>query len=172
MNEMRKQLVDKAFAKLDKTGDGVVTIDDLKGVYNVKQSKEYLNGQKTEDQLLTEFLRKFEEGSPDGMVSCWMFVEWKEFWHLRLRQLTRDEFYDYYSGISASIDNDMYFDLMMRHAWKLWVTLSMQSTKQDSTEPKCPFQQQQLPSLLNTYLTSNVKLTKKEMIHFLETGSF
>lgn len=79
MNEMRKQLVDKAFAKLDKTGDGVVTIDDLKGVYNVKQSKEYLNGQKTEDQLLTEFLRKFEEGSPDGMVSCWMFVEWKEF---------------------------------------------------------------------------------------------
>ena len=73
MSKMRLQLVDMAFAKLDKSGDGVVTIDDLKGVYNVKQHPEYLNGNKTESQLLQDFLKKFEEGTPDGKV-CIRFL--------------------------------------------------------------------------------------------------
>ena len=36
MSKNRKSLIAQAFRKLDKSGDGVVTVDDLRGVYNPK----------------------------------------------------------------------------------------------------------------------------------------
>ncbi|CAL8071171.1 unnamed protein product [Orchesella dallaii] len=101
LNNNRKKLIEEAFKKLDTTGDGVVTVDDLKHVYSVKNNPRYLSGEETEQQILQRFLKNFEEnGVVDGKV-------------------TFDEFMDYYSGVSSSIDNDAYFDLMMRNSWKL-----------------------------------------------------
>lgn len=33
--------------------------------------------------------------------------------------VTKEEFEEYYNNISASVDNDQYFELMMNNAWKI-----------------------------------------------------
>lgn len=101
MSNGRLALIKQAFDRLDKSGDGVVTIDDLRGVYNARKHPKFLNGEFTEEQVFKEFLKMFDAPShEDGKI-------------------TEEEFTNYYAGVSASIDTDAYFDLMMRNAWKL-----------------------------------------------------
>ena len=101
LSKARQGLIRKAFNKLDKTQDGEVTKDDLRGTYDVRHHKKYKSGEMTEDQVFDEFLATFEDpNEKDGIV-------------------TYEEFFNYYVGVSASIDKDVYFDVMMRNAWKI-----------------------------------------------------
>jgi calcyphosin len=71
MSNHRTTLITRAYNKLDKNSDGKITIEDLKGVYNVSKHPKFLNGEMTQEQILRKFLDTFDtRGSEDGVVSC------------------------------------------------------------------------------------------------------
>lgn len=104
LNKHRAKIVDLAFDVLDKDGSGLVDIDDIKNVYDTSRHPDVIHKLKTRDEVLKEILMAFEGGKKnsekDGIVD-------------------RKEFQDYYANVSASIDNDEYFELMIRNAWHI-----------------------------------------------------
>jgi hypothetical protein len=94
MNNFRKKLVLQAFNKIDRDGSGVVDMNDIRGLYNATRHPDVIQGKKTEEDILLEFLETFEthhnisnSTAPDHVV-------------------TIEEFEEYYNNISSSIDND------------------------------------------------------------------
>lgn len=108
LSNLRIGLIRKAFQKLDTDQSGVLTYQDLEKTYDVRKHPKYMHGEWSKEDVLKSFLKTFEKGgNEDGEV-------------------TWDEFLNYYSGVSASVDNvtekgtgksDAYFSLMMKQAW-------------------------------------------------------
>lgn len=42
-----------------------------------------------------------------------------------LLQVSEEDFVNYYAGVSASIDTDAYFVLMMMNSWRLWILFNI-----------------------------------------------
>lgn len=68
MSKAREAVIAAAFAKLDQTGDGVVTVDDLRGVYSGHAHPKVCSGEWTEDEALHQFLDNFDTFEKDGQV--------------------------------------------------------------------------------------------------------
>lgn len=107
MNNFRKNLVQQAFNKLDSDKSGAVEIDEIKRLYNCKKHPDVISGKKTEDEVYAEFMETFQLHAA---------IKGKG---VKDTTITRDEWQEYYENISASIDRDDYFELMMNSAWKL-----------------------------------------------------
>jgi len=99
MNEFRIGWVQKAFNVLDKDGSGVVTMDDIASSYDVSQNPAVKSGKQAPNEAYTVFMNNYD-ANQDGKV-------------------TLDEFIENYNWVSASIDNDDYFELMIRNAWHI-----------------------------------------------------
>ena len=122
MNSFRKNLVKQAWTKLDKDGNGVLDINDIRGVYSAKQHPDVRSGKKTEDEILGEFLETFETHHNIANPNA------------RDQTVTTEEFEEYYNNVSSSIDDDRYFELMMNNAWKLQEDSSPTRRPQDNRD--------------------------------------
>lgn len=100
LNERRKALVNMAFQKLDKDRSGVVDINDLINTYSVEQHPQFKSGEKSKKEIIEDFMKQWDTVTKDG-------------------QITQKEFQIYYQDLSASIDDDDYFELTIRNAWHL-----------------------------------------------------
>jgi Ca2+-binding EF-hand superfamily protein len=107
MNPIRKDFVKKAFNKLDKDGSSIIDIRDITSVYNAKNHPDVKTGKKTEQEVLSEFLDTFE------LHHALKNPQDKD------RQISLQEFTEYYTNISSTIENDEYFELMITNAWNL-----------------------------------------------------
>jgi len=96
----RTAMVNKAFNMLDRDGSGVIQLKEIAGIYDVSMNPDFLEGRKTRDEILTEFMSSFEgaRGNHDGAI-------------------TKQEFVDYYTDLSMSVPSDEYFVRMMESSW-------------------------------------------------------
>mmetsp|Transcript_88430 Transcript_88430/g.169525 ORF Transcript_88430/g.169525 Transcript_88430/m.169525 type:complete len:483 (-) Transcript_88430:43-1491(-) len=99
MNVFREDLVKKAFAILDTDGSGQITKDEIMAKYDVSKNPNVMSGRESPGEAYTVFMNTYDTDS-DGII-------------------TMDEFIEGYQWISASIDHDDYFELMMRNAWHM-----------------------------------------------------
>lgn len=101
--QCRCDVIEEVFEVLDINKDNQLKAEDLKERFadNVRCHPKYLSGEWDENEILRSFLDTFDDqNDPDGVV-------------------TREEFLDYYAGVSATVEEDAYFDLMMRSSYGL-----------------------------------------------------
>jgi Ca2+-binding EF-hand superfamily protein len=99
MTPARREIVEAAFNRFDRDGSGAVQVNDMLGLYDASWHPEVKEGKRTAESVFAEFLANFET-VVDGKV-------------------TREEFAEYYTNLSAFIDTDEYFVQVVRGAWKL-----------------------------------------------------
>lgn len=107
MNKFRRGLVLKAFNKLDRDGSGTINVQDLSGWYNPSNHPDVRSGKKTEEDILQDFLETFE--THHNVLSG----------KARDSEVTLEEFEEYYANVGASVDDDLYFEVMITNAWRL-----------------------------------------------------
>lgn len=78
----------------------MITYDDVRDVYDTSSHPDVIEGKKTSQQVLNEFLQNFEKNSSVSSPSS-------------DTEITPEEFERYYADISASIDDDDYFELLI-----------------------------------------------------------
>ena len=85
---------------MDRDNSEIITASDIAHIYDVTCHKDFIEGTKTKDEIIGEFLDGFDgaKGNNDGAVS-------------------RQEWFDYYTDLGISLPSDDYFVQMMESTW-------------------------------------------------------
>ena len=106
MSQRRVLIVKEAFKKLDIDKGGIVELAEIKLQFNAKNDKDVKSGEKTEEEVYTDFVDTFQMNH-DNRVGP------------RNKRVTLDEFLDYYNYVSMGIEDDSYFINLIQNSWKL-----------------------------------------------------
>jgi len=95
----RRELIDKIFHELDVNSEGTLSCEEIIEKFDPTQHPDVKRQLKKSNDVFREFLKAFEAG---GEVE---------------NRITRNEFYNYYFNLSASIDDDSYFRDVILNTW-------------------------------------------------------
>jgi len=100
LSPQRKELAEQAFDAMDVDKSGELDYNDLKTKYDTSKHPKVISGEITPEQAINEFIKVFEGDSGDGNSV-----------------VTKEEWMDYHAGLSANIDTDDQFGIMMANNW-------------------------------------------------------
>ena len=106
IDEKRKISIISKFAEMDKNKTGYLPISLIKTVFNAKFHPDCFLGKKPENEVQDEFMFTFE-------VFCFLKGLGND------QEISFRDFVEYYTPISASIENDNYFDDILLGSWNI-----------------------------------------------------
>ena len=103
LDEKRKSYISTIFSNIDTEKTGEISINTLKNIYNSKNHPDVLNGKKTEEEVYNQF--------------CYTIDVYVRINKILSNSLNKEQFIDYYSGISPSLKNDEDFKNILSKVW-------------------------------------------------------
>ena len=104
LEEQRKLYIVEVFSNIDKEQTGKVQIDSLKNLFNAKKHPEVINGTKSQEEVFEQFCNSLDLYREINNIP-------------KNGELSFENFIDYYTGISASIPDEVYFEDMINGVW-------------------------------------------------------
>ena len=117
MNRYRTKIIEKVFEKLDKENTGKVSFDTIINSYDPYKHPSVLNGERNAEEILCRFIDLFE-------------------YHFNLlnpekdnEEVTKEEFIEFYNYISASVEDDKFFENIVSRVWGLGTVENYEKVK-------------------------------------------
>eukprot|EP00668_Euglena_longa_P017264 GGOE01021637.1.p1 GENE.GGOE01021637.1~~GGOE01021637.1.p1 ORF type:complete len:937 (+),score=122.24 GGOE01021637.1:36-2846(+) len=99
LSDRRLQLIRLAYSSLDKQRTNAVPVQEMIAAYNPLQHPDVLRKRRTSDQVMQEF------------IAGW---DLEENVHVSFA-----DFKDYYADVNVTVENDDFFELLMRNCWRI-----------------------------------------------------